>query len=89
MGVQFEHKPYIPELDYIAYSSMPLKKKEKKKKKITQSETMQDLSVHSLPQFYQPQQVPTTVWTALMIWYTCHKAVHYQNSVHPRSKFAN
>ena len=38
-----------------------------------ESEAMHNMSVHQLPQYYQPPEVPTTAWTALVSWYTCHK----------------
>ena len=39
----------------------------------TQSEVMHNISAQKLPWYYQPKWVPTMVWTALFVWYTCWK----------------
>ena len=37
---------------------------------------MHNVSAHQLPQYYQPQQVPSTARTASVIWYMCCKLPH-------------
>ena len=34
---------------------------------------MYNMSAHQLPQYYQPQQVPSTAWTTSVTWYMHHK----------------
>ena len=60
---------YIPESDNIACSSMQLSNH-------THSEAMHNVSAHQLPQYYQPQQLPSKIWTALVMWYISHKLTH-------------
>ena len=41
-----------------------------------QSEAIHNISAHQLPQYHQPQDIPSMAWTALVTWSTCHKLVH-------------
>ena len=36
------------------------------------SGTLHNVSVHQVPKYYQPQQVPSMAWTTLVMWYMCH-----------------
>ena len=56
------HKTEVPESNYVAHSYMWLSNH-------PQNEAMYNISVHQLPQYYQPQQVPSIGWTALVMWY--------------------
>ena len=37
---------------------------------------MHNVLVYQLPQYYQPQQIPITTWTALVTWYTCYQLAY-------------
>ena len=52
----------FPNLDYVAHSSVQLLN-------LKQSKAMHSISAHQLPWYYQPQQIPSTAWTALITWY--------------------
>ena len=60
--VQFK----LAEFNYIAHSCIWLSNH-------ILSEVMYNMSVHQLPQYYQPQHVSSIAWTALVMWCTCHK----------------
>ena len=45
----------VPKLDYVAYLSMKLSNH-------TQSEAIDNVSAHRLPQYYQPQQMALVMW---------------------------
>ena len=52
--------------DYVVHSSVQLLN-------YMLSKAMRKMSVHQLPQYYQPQQVPFMAWTAWVMWYTSCK----------------
>ena len=59
---QSEPVKHVFELDYGARSSTQLLNH-------IRSEAMHNVSAHQLSQYYLLQKVPSTVWTALVIWY--------------------
>ena len=66
MAQFWTYKADVPELDYVARSSVWLLNH-------TLKETMHNMLTHYLPRYYQPQQVP---WTVLITWYMLHKQVY-------------
>ena len=61
-GPVWTRKAEVPESDNMAHSSLWLLNHKR-------SEAMQNMSAHKLSRYYQPQWVPTTVWSASVSWY--------------------
>ena len=62
----------VLELDYVALSSARLSN-------YARSEEIHNLSANQLPQYYQPLQVPSIAWTALVTWYINCKQAHLKH----------